>query len=292
MRVGLVQMPTDSWTATLARAQEIEAMGFDHLWVYDHLTWRHYRDRDWHATIPWLSGLAVGTSTIGLGTMVTSPNFRHPVTLAKEAMSIDHLSNGRLILGIGAGTGGFDATALGDEPISARERADRLIEFVEVLDELLTGKLHNHQGPWYTVDEARTLPGCVQQPRLPLAVASGGPRTRRLAATIADLWITMGDTSGPPASPEAHIADLAQRTARFVAGCEQHGRDPKAVAKLAFVPASTTYVTETAANFIRFAEQVAELGFTDIVIHDSRTDDPNLDFDPDVIPAIADWLSN
>ncbi|MEM7325005.1 MAG: LLM class flavin-dependent oxidoreductase [Actinomycetota bacterium] len=291
MKVGIVQMPTDSWPATVTRAQELEAMGYEHLWLYDHLTWRHYRDRDWHATIPWLSGLALSTSTITLGTMVTSPNFRHPVTLAKEAMSIDHLSDGRFILGVGTGTGGFDAIALGDEPITAGQRAGRFEEFVETLDGLLRGELTNHQGEWFSIDEARNLPGCLQQPRLPLAVASGGPRTRRLASRFCDVWITMGDTSGPPESPDAHITDLANRMKHFMISCDDLGRDPDALRKLVFVPAATTYPTESLDVFRRFAEQVGEVGYTDIVIHDCRTDDPVLDFDPELVPAIAAWAA-
>jgi alkanesulfonate monooxygenase SsuD/methylene tetrahydromethanopterin reductase-like flavin-dependent oxidoreductase (luciferase family) len=292
VKVGIVQMPTDSWPATVDRAREIESYGYDHLWLYDHLTWRHYRDRDWHATIPWLSGLAVSTSTIRLGTMVTSPNFRHPVTLAKDAMSIDHLSNGRFILGVGSGTGGFDAVALGDAPITVGQRAGRLEEFVDTLDGLLRGELTNHKGEWFTIDEARNLPGCVQTPRLPLAVASGGPRTRRMAARTCDMWITMGDTSGPPESPEAHITELGNRMKQFVASCDELGRDPDQIDKLVFVPGATTYPTERIETFQHFAEQVAELGYTDIVVHDCRTDDEHLNFDPDVIPAIAAWAAN
>ena len=103
MRVGVLMLPTDPWPDTVRRAQELERLGYDHLWTYDHLSWRRYRDRDWHAAIPWLTGIAMATERVRLGTMVASPNFRHPVTLAKEAMTLDHVSGGRLTLGIGAG---------------------------------------------------------------------------------------------------------------------------------------------------------------------------------------------
>ncbi len=96
-------LPTDPWPETVARARRLEELGYDHLWTYDHLSWRRYRDRPWHATIPWLTGLASATASIRLGTMVASPNFRHPVTLAKDAMTLDHISAGRLTLGVGAG---------------------------------------------------------------------------------------------------------------------------------------------------------------------------------------------
>ncbi|MGI9596749.1 MAG: LLM class flavin-dependent oxidoreductase, partial [Acidimicrobiales bacterium] len=118
MRVGVVQMPVESWPDTTARAAELEHMGFDHLWLYDHLSWQRYRDHTWHATTPWLAGVAAGTDRIELGTMVASPNLRHPLTLAKDAMTLDHISNGRFILGLGAGSSGFDATVFGDEPLT------------------------------------------------------------------------------------------------------------------------------------------------------------------------------
>src|SRR5687767_3593981 len=103
-------LPTDPWPDTVARARHLDELGFDHLWTYDHLSWRRYRDRPWHATMPWLTGVAAATARIRVGTLVSSPNIRHPVMLAKDAMTIDHISNGRLTIGIGAGGPGFDAT--------------------------------------------------------------------------------------------------------------------------------------------------------------------------------------
>jgi alkanesulfonate monooxygenase SsuD/methylene tetrahydromethanopterin reductase-like flavin-dependent oxidoreductase (luciferase family) len=81
-----------------------------------------------------------------LGTLVTSPNFRHPVTLAKELISLDDVSDGRVTLGIGAGGTGFDATALGQDPWTPRERADRFGEFVPLLDRLLTEDSVSYEG--------------------------------------------------------------------------------------------------------------------------------------------------
>ena len=95
---------------------------------------------DWHAAIPWLTGLAMATDRIRLGTMVASPNFRHPVTLAKEAMTLDHVSGGRLTSGLGAGGPGFDATVLGGAQPSPSARVARFAEFVDVLDELLRSR--------------------------------------------------------------------------------------------------------------------------------------------------------
>ena len=111
-------LPTDPWSETVARARHLEALGYDHLWTYDHLSWRRYRERTWFGAIPWLTGIAAATDRIRLGPLVSSPNFRHPVTLAKDAMTLDHVSGGRLILGVGAGGLGFDSTVLGAEPLT------------------------------------------------------------------------------------------------------------------------------------------------------------------------------
>ena len=84
MRIGVVMLPADPWPQARTRAQHLESLGFDHLWTYDHLSWRRFRDGPWFGAIPWLTGVATATSRIGLGTLVASPNFRHPVTLAKD----------------------------------------------------------------------------------------------------------------------------------------------------------------------------------------------------------------
>ncbi len=87
--------------------------------------------------MPLLAAVAATTETMRIGTLVTSPNFRHPVTLAKEVMTLDVISGGRLTLGIGAGGVGWDATALGQAPWSRSERTRRFEEFVAALDHLL-----------------------------------------------------------------------------------------------------------------------------------------------------------
>ena len=70
----------------------MEDLGFDHLWTYDHLSWQHYREQPWFSAIPWLTGIAGATSTVRLGTLVCSPNFREPLTLAKDAIAAHQYS--------------------------------------------------------------------------------------------------------------------------------------------------------------------------------------------------------
>jgi alkanesulfonate monooxygenase SsuD/methylene tetrahydromethanopterin reductase-like flavin-dependent oxidoreductase (luciferase family) len=269
VRIGVLLLPADPWPESVALARRIEEMGYHHLWTYDHLSWRRYRDKPWHAAMPWLTGIAAKTSRIRLGTMVSSPNFRHPVTLAKEAMTLDHVSDGRLTLGIGAGGIGFDATVLGGRVLTPGERARRLDEFVGTVDALLREPATSRAGEFYTVDEARMIPGCVQRPRLPLAVAAGGPRTLRTVIRYADAWITEGDA----ATIRAHAAliDESGRTLDRILVVDNEGERP-----LASVDA-----------FRDVVGRYAELGFTDLVFHHPRPDDPVWTDDPAMVEKIA-----
>src|SRR5881227_993731 len=130
VRLGVVILPELRWPAARSLWRRAEELGFAHAWTYDHLAWRSLRDSAWFGAVPTLTAAAMATERIRLGTLVASPNFRHPVPLAKELMTLDDISGGRLTLGIGAGGEGWDATMLGHPAWSRPERADRFAEFV------------------------------------------------------------------------------------------------------------------------------------------------------------------
>ncbi len=291
MDIGVVQMPVDPWPVTIGRTRELEALGFDHVWLYDHLSWRHYRDGPWQATVPWLTGMAAGTERIRIGTMVASPTLRHPLMLAKESMSIDHISGGRFILGLGAGAGGtsYDATVYGDDPLAPAERAERFEEYAALIDGLLRNEVTDHKGRWYTVDGGRVLPGCVQRPRVPLALAAGGPRTIALVAAVADAFITLGDPNTPPADGADYVRVLTDQAERLDAGCAAIDRDPAEIERIAFVPRSFPSALGSLERFVDLAGRLADAGYGTIVVHDHRADDPALDVGPDLLAAIAAW---
>lgn len=296
MRIGVLILPTDPWPATVERARTLEALGYDHLWTYDHLSWRRYRDKPWHAAIPWLTGVAGVTSRIRLGTMVTSPNFRHPVTLAKDAMTLDHVSGGRVILGVGAGGTGFDATVLGPDP---GHRSARFAEFVEVLDGLLKHPAgYSHQGRFYTVDDARTLPGA----RIPIAVAAAGPKALAVAARHGDAWITYGEPDStaslppdprlrrgphPDLSPAQIERAVRIQSERLAEACAAIGRDPAELQRIYLIGNTEERPLQSVTAFTDFAGRYAALGFTDLVFHDPRPDDPVWHDDPAVVAEIA-----
>ncbi|MEO1064132.1 MAG: LLM class flavin-dependent oxidoreductase [Actinomycetota bacterium] len=288
LRLGVLLLPTDPWPESVARAQRLEAQGFDHLWVYDHLSWRRYHDRPWHATFPWLTGLAAATSRIRLGTMVANPNLRHPLVLAKDAMTIDHISEGRLTVGLGAGGTGYDAGVLGQEPLSPAQRLARLEEYAPLLAGLLRGEVRDHAGEWFTVEDGRVLPGCVQQPSVPIALAAGGRRGLRLTAEVADAWITYGSTASHDHDGAQTERTVRTQLATIEERCAELGRDPAELDRIYLVGNTRERPLASIEAFTEFVERYAALGFTDLVFHDLRPDDPVWNDPPEVIDEIAD----
>ncbi len=269
MRLSTVILPIHRWheqgREVWRRAEELE---FDTAYTYDHLSWRSFRDGPWFGTVPTLTAAAAATGRIRLGTLVTSPNFRHPVTLAKDLMTVDDISGGRLTVGIGAGGTGFDATVLGQRVWTPKERADRLAEFVPLLDDLLTRENTTSTGTHYSAVEARMLPGCVQRPRVPFYVAATGPRGLALAAAHGQGWITYGDPRGPADVPvgQAPLV-VAGQLERLRAACEAAGRDAGAMEKVLLQGSSAEKPLVSLDAFVDWAGRYQELGITEVVLH-------------------------
>lgn len=271
LRLSTVILPVRRWhEGGRSQWQRAEELGLHAAYTYDHLAWRAFREKPWFGALPTLTAAACATSRLRLGTLVASPNFRHPVTLAKELISLDDVSGGRITLGVGAGGSGYDATALGQEAWTPRERADRFGEFVPLLDRLLTEGAVTQDGDFYSAVEARNIPGCVQRPRLPFAIAATGPRGLELAARYGQAWVTTGDPKlnekGTPAqSDEA----LRRQIEKLGAACGSSGRDVAELDKIlltAFTPDRSTMLDSVDA-FVDFAGRHREIGFTEIVLH-------------------------
>lgn len=271
IRVGVAILPEvdpahdDRW----ARA---EAYGFAHAWSFDHLAWRSMADDPWHATVPVLAAAALQTSRIQLGTFVASPNFRHPVLFSKELMTLDVMSGGRLLVGIGAGGPGFDAAVLGNPELSPKDRADRFSEFVTVLDLLLRHPVTTWSGEHYSAVEARTIPGPAQRPRPPFVVAAHGPRAIRLAVSQGDGWSTYG-LAPVGATGTEWWTGVARATERFDQIAAEHGPPADGFRRVLDAGGGPGPLS-SAAKVQDDLGRAAELGFTDVVIPWPRTSEP------------------
>jgi alkanesulfonate monooxygenase SsuD/methylene tetrahydromethanopterin reductase-like flavin-dependent oxidoreductase (luciferase family) len=286
--VSVVLLPEHSWAEARPRWQEAEARGFRTAWTYDHLTWRTLRDGPWLSPLPLLTAVAAATSTLRIGTLVASPNYRHPATLAKEAMTLDDISDGRLVLGLGAGGVGWDATALGNPAPTLKQRSERFADFVDALDVILRTPSGSYEGPVFAAPDFRTLPGCVQQPRVPFVVAAAGPRALRVAARHGQGWVTFGPI-GETESPQEWYAAIARQSADLTTACESLGRDPANVRRTVLVSLEQSWAQSSVAAWEDFAGRIAEIGFDEVAVHWPRPGDDAL---PGMAPAVLDALSS
>jgi alkanesulfonate monooxygenase SsuD/methylene tetrahydromethanopterin reductase-like flavin-dependent oxidoreductase (luciferase family) len=276
VRIGVCILPDVSWPEWRRRVQLLEDIGVHHAWTYDHLAWRDLRDGPWLTAMPLLTAAATATSSIRLGTLVASPNFRHPVVFAKELVALDRISDGRAVAGVGAGAvTGWDTHMLGKAELTGPERADRYQEFVELLALLLREGAASYEGKWYVADEARTHPGPVQQPRLPLAIAASGPRGMRLAAAHGDTWVTTGDLKVEgPLDIDASARLVGRQVQRLDDICAADGRDPATLRRLVSTGGQLASGLESAAAFADVVGRYGEAGITDVVVHWPRPSPP------------------
>jgi len=270
MRFGLTILPEHRWCDAAPMWRRAEELGFDHAWTYDHLVWGGLPDSPWFGTIPTLTAAAMVTSTIRLGTFVTSPNYRHPVTFMRDLLAMDDISGGRVTCGIGAG-GDIDSAILGGAPLTPGERFDRLCEFTGLLDQLLTADHVSHDGTYFSTVDARTLPGPVQQPRIPFVLAANGPRSLRLAVEYGTGWVTTGPKVETLDLWWAALAELGGRLDEALAAA---GRDSATLARHLNLDSSPQFALSGVGAFEEMVGRASELGFTDVITHWPRSDGP------------------
>lgn len=249
------------------RWRQAEELGFHTAWVYDHLAWRGHRP--WDDGYLSLTAAATLTSTIRLGTLVTSPNFRAPVPTASAVRTLDRISNGRLTLGIGAGGAGHtsDGDVL-DRDWTPRQRADRYAEWVDQLDALLTRSPVSLQGEHWSAREATIADGLVQQ-RPPFWLAAEGPRGMRLTARHGQGWIVN------PYDPDGDgVALVEARLARLAEVFEREARDLAELPKLMLTGFTAAPWLSSVQAFADLAGRFAELGITDLALHWPRPGTP------------------
>lgn len=269
MRVGIVILPQYDWPEAARRWRAAEEVGFDHAWTYDHLSWRGLAGERWHATVPTLTAAANVTSRIRLGTFVASPNYRHPVPFAKDIATVDQISGGRMLLGVGSGGTGFDASVLGQAELTPRQRFERFREFAEALDVLLrfeppgSGGI-SFEGDWYTAVGARMVGEPSQEPRMPLLLAADGPKALALAVRIADGWVT---TAGSADDAESWWRRAGELIGRLDDVCADAGREPSTISRTLLLDDDGRYALSSIDAFDEAVGRATALGYTDVVTH-------------------------
>ncbi len=253
MRFGLdVAQHQLQWSEILERVRFAEETGFEGAWVFDHFS-ALYGDPDGPCLEGWtlLAGLAAYTVSIRLGTLVTGITHRHPAVLASQAVTVDHISDGRLELAIGAAWNDEEHEELGIPFPDADERMDRLEESVQILRSLLTRDDVTFEGDYYELRNATYRPRPVQQPHPPIWI--GGTGRRRLlpiAGRHADVWHGWGTRDELRTMFE--ILDEA---------AEQAGRNPQDIAR-----ASSLSISEPWDQVRREFDDLAEVGISYLVV--------------------------
>lgn len=208
------------WDATVAQARLAEDLGFDGIWYADHFMPNAVEPAAGpiHEAPTMLGALAAATSRVRLGPLVYGNTYRNPAVMLKSAVTIDHISNGRFVLGLGAGWQENEHRAYGIDFNSFRWRFDRLEEACRVITSLLAEERSSFTGAHYSLVDAPLDPKPVQSP-LPILIGGGGEkRTLPIVARYANEWNVWG-------TPEL----LAQKGAVLDRCCEEQGRDPSSV---------------------------------------------------------------
>lgn len=249
MRFGLdVAQQQLEWREILERAQLAEDLGFDGVWMFDHFK-AMYGDPSGPCFEAYttMAAIAASTTRVRLGAMVTGMTYRHPSLLASEAVTVDHISDGRLELAVGAAWFKQEHDELGWEFPDVRIRAQRLDEGIDIMRLLMTSDHVDYGGRHFRLRDASYNPRPVQRPHPPIWVGASGEQLMiPIAARQADVWHTFGDLDRL-----AHKTEALNRCAR------EAGRDPKSIRR-----ATSLGISESWETIRSRMEGVAGLGFS------------------------------
>ena len=220
LRFGLCTDQNLPWPTLVERWQYFEALGFDSVWDCDHYIQPSRPTGPYFEGWTLLAGLAARTERIRVGVLVSSNTFRHPALLAKEAVTVDHISNGRLELGLGAGWYLPEHEKFGLDFPGPAELVGRFREAVEIVDRLLRNEVTSYEGRYYQLRDAPFRPGPVQRPRPPLTIGAKGPRMLEIVARYADAWNSSGT-----------VEEVGARNRVLDEKCAAVGRDPAEIVR-------------------------------------------------------------
>ena len=224
LKLGVILIQSHPYSEIVQTSQHIEDSGWDSIWVADEF---EIVFECWTL----LAGLAEVTSNIRLGSLISAIMVRHPAILAKSASTVDHISNGRLELGIGSGVPAYMDPIYhmtGIKEWNAFERVKRFREQTEILDLILRKEEVSYSGEYYQLDGCKLTPRPVQQPRPPITIAALKPKMMRIAAEYADRWNTHADND---MTYKEAVTSLEKRIHLFDELCDEVGRKPNGIIK-------------------------------------------------------------
>ncbi|MEA2628584.1 MAG: hypothetical protein QOJ10_1044, partial [Chloroflexota bacterium] len=261
LRFGVKLSGQDTTIEALRAVWRIaDEAGFDHVWDFDHLAAIGDGGPDRPIFEGWTlqAAMAQATKRVRIGCLVTGNTYRHPVLLAKEAVTVDHLSGGRLEFGIGAAWAEIEHSMYGIEGLD--HRVGRLSESLKIIKSLWTEERTNFEGRYYHLNDAIANPKPVQKPHPPIWIGASGESTLRLVARHADVWNASG--GGDPTQMKVLIAKLED-------ACGAVGRDASEIRRsLQF-----GWDGKDSAPLLEESARYLELGFTEQVIY-LRGEDP------------------
>ena len=263
LRFGLCTDQNLSWDKTVERWRLFEQLGFDSVWDCDHFTQPSQPDGPYFEAWTLLAGLAARTERIRVGVLVSSNTFRHPALLAKQTVTVDHISGGRLELGLGAGWYEPEHRAYGLDFPPPRELVDRFEEAVTVVDQLLRHEVASFSGRHYKLTEAVFRPLPLQRPRPPLTLGAHGPRMLGIVARYADAWNSFGT-----------VDQIRERGEVLDEACARIGRDPASIVRSLYywVPRSTEDPWSSVDAFEDVVGRYRESGITEFILDHPRDD--------------------
>lgn len=272
LQFGIITLQTAPWQALVERWRLIEALGFDSAWLPDHFVNPRGPIEDWFETWTLLAALAARTTRVRIGTLVTTITLRNPALLAKQALTVDHISQGRLELGIGAGGAPLDHAMTGIDPWSRPERLRRFREYVAITDRMLRQEMTTYDGRYYRISNASMRPAPVQQPRPPIMLGGKSPSLLRLVARHADAWNTNG---GRDLSPQEAFEVTRQRGALLDEYCAAKGRDPREIRRSFMMGQTRDTPFASLGAFQEFVGRYRDLGFSEFILFWLRDGEPD-----------------
>jgi alkanesulfonate monooxygenase SsuD/methylene tetrahydromethanopterin reductase-like flavin-dependent oxidoreductase (luciferase family) len=218
LRFGICTDQNLPFETLVQRWQYFERLGFDSVWDCDHFNQPSRPGGPYFEGWTLLAALAARTTRIRVGVLVSSNTFRHPALLAQQAVTLDHVSNGRLELGLGAGWFVPEHERFGLPFPPPGERVGRFREAVEIVDSLLRHEATTFEGRYYQLTEASVRPAPLQKPRPPLTLGAHRPRMLRICAEYADSWNSFGT-----------VEEMRERNELLDQACAAVGREPREI---------------------------------------------------------------